>query len=83
MKTNDATRASAEAMPSIQIRIGRVQDALTRAQSLNELIFMAGESISIRNMQEAITTGCDLLKQMLVEADEMLDAIRQQEGGAS
>lgn len=54
---------------------------LTRVQSLNELLFLAGEGLLSmdRNIAEAITTGCDVIDEMLQEIKSILNVI--QKGG--
>ena len=71
---NDAARASDEALPEETRDIGDAIDLLCRAISLNELLFMAGESIAIREMKEAITTGADVIDDVLGEVKAILYA---------
>ncbi len=80
MSTTDAARANAPALPDIN----DVQTLLCRIRNLNELMFMAGESMSDRVTRNAITTGADVIDDMLKQADDMIDAIRTagREGGA-
>lgn len=49
-------------------------DVLTRALSLNQLMFMAGESIKTDDVSEAITTGSDIMRDLIVEAKELIYA---------
>lgn len=80
---NDATRATAETLPVETRDIGDAIDLLCRAISLNELIFMAGESIAIRDMKEAITTGADVIDDVLAEVKAILYANIERKGGAA
>lgn len=62
---NTTVRAAAEGMPVETRDIGDAIDLLCRAISVNELIFMVGESIAIRDMKEAITTGANVIDGVL------------------
>lgn len=86
MTTNDATRATAEALPETP-KLSEARDILTRLKDLNELMFMAGEGMFgfSRNAASAITAGCDEIGAKLREACDIIDAhiIKGREGGAA
>ncbi len=82
MKTTDATRATAEALPAIT----RIDDAVTKlllARELTDLISMAGEGLVSRLSLEAraIVGGSNVAREALTEAIELLEAVM--EGGAA
>ncbi len=79
--TNDATRATAEALPETP-KLSEARDILTRLKDLNELMFMAGEGLftTSRSAASAITAGCDEIAKKLVEVCDIIDA---QKGGAA
>ncbi len=58
--------------------VGDVIDKLNRVISLNELVFMAGESLvtMLREPGEAITTGADVINDLLKEVKADLYAIQ-------
>lgn len=75
MKTNDATRATAEALPDLD----DVLVKLLCIKDLNELLFMAGEGLiaSQREKANAITAGCDVIDDLIGEVKDMLEAIQR------
>ncbi|WP_287945956.1 hypothetical protein [Aquamicrobium sp.] len=86
MTTNDAARATAEALPETP-ELSEARDILTRIKDLNELMFMAGEGMFgfSRNAANAITAGCDEIGAKLREACDIIDAhlIEARKGGAA
>lgn len=80
---SDTVSAAATGLPEETRDIGDAIDLLCRAISLNELIFMAGESIAIRDMKEAITTGADVIDDVLGEVKAILYANVERKGGAA
>lgn len=81
--TNTTVPAAATGLPEETRDIGDAINLLCRAISLNELIFMAGESIAIRDMKEAITTGADVIDDVLGEVKAILYANIERKGGAA
>jgi hypothetical protein len=69
--------------PAENRSIGDASDLLFRAMSLNELVYMAGESIDSRHIREAITTGSDVVDNMLREVKAILDANIARKDGAA
>lgn len=85
MKTNDATRATAEALPEepTPIIIGRAQDLIHRSDMLVELINMAAESSQVTgDAGNAIAWGCVHIRELLDQAGDILTVAQKQEGGA-
>lgn len=80
---NVSVPAAGEAVPADTRDIGDAIDLLCRAISLNELIFMAGESIAIRDLKEAITTGADVIDGVLEEVKAILYANVERKGGVA
>ena len=76
---DDTVSAAATGLPDETRDIGDAIDLLCRAIRLNELIFMASESIA----KEAITTGCDMLDIMLEEVKAVLYANIERNGGGA
>lgn len=82
MNTNDATRATAEAMPNI----GNAVDTLNRAWSMVELINMAAEAGNVTGEAgNAIAWGCIAVQELLSEVKVHLEpsALEGMEGGAA
>jgi len=75
MTTNDATRATAEALPEEPRTMIDALDLLGQAIRLNELVFMAGHSLGERDHKNAITTGCDLINDILRDARSVFEAL--------
>lgn len=75
--------AAAAGQPEEAGTIGDAIDLLTRAESLNKLIFMAGGSIPIHETSEAITTGAAVIEDVLAEARVILYANIERKGGAA
>lgn len=71
---SDPVSAATTGLPEETRTISDAISLLCRARSLNELIFMAGEGIAIREMKEAITTAADLIDGMLGEVKTILYA---------
>lgn len=71
-KDNIDTEAAPEAVETRDI--GDAIDLLCRAMSLNHLMFMAGEGLAIHDTREAITTGADVISDVLVEVKAILYA---------
>lgn len=81
MNTTDATRATAEAMPIETRDLSDTIDLLAKAIDLNELIFMASESMPDPSVRNAMTTGSDMIDNMLRKVKDHLYAIHDAEGG--
>jgi hypothetical protein len=82
MQTNDATRATAEAMPDI----GDAVDTLNRAWSMVELINMAAEAGNVTGEAgNAIAWGCIAVQELLSQEKDHLEprAPESMEGGAA
>lgn len=77
------TVSPAAGQPEETGTIGDAIDLLTRAESLNRLIFMAGGSIPIHETSEAITTGAAVIEDVLAEARAILYANIGPKGGAA
>ena len=83
---NDATRATAEALPEEPtcIVIGRAQDLIHRSDMLVELINMAAESGQLAgDAGNAIAWCCIHIRELLDRAGDILTVAQEQEGGAS
>lgn len=76
-------QSGGEAMPEDTRDIGDACDVLCRAIYLNEVLFMAGGSQSDRKLANAITTQCDFINDLLMDAKAILYANIEREGGAS
>ncbi|MCG8271549.1 hypothetical protein MIC97_08545 [Aquamicrobium sp. NLF2-7] len=75
MTTNDATRATAEALPEEPRTMIDALDLLGQAIHLNELVFMAGHNLGERAHKYAITTGCDLINDILRDARSVFEEL--------
>ena len=69
---NAADRTPASNTSSI---IGDAESKILRAQSLVELIFMAGNGLE-QPMKDALATGADVIDEILNEALELLHAAK-------
>lgn len=83
MSTNDAARACGEAMPVDDRDLGDAHTIIHRARHLNELMFMAGESLPDRAMKNAFTTGADMIEELLIDAANVIDVVMARKGGAA
>lgn len=82
MNTNDAARATAEALPNI----GSAVDTLNRAWSMVELINMAAKAGNVTGEAgNAIAWGCIAVQELLSEVRDHLEprASEGVEGGAA
>lgn len=73
-KPSDTTAADDAAMADETRDLGDACDLLARARHLNELMFMAGESVRDKNMRNAITTGADIINDLLIEVRDVITA---------
>lgn len=81
MSTNDAARATGEALPEETRGLGDAHDIIARAKHLNELVFMAGGSLRDRAMANAFTTGADMIDDLLRDAQAIIEAVMDRKGG--
>lgn len=72
-------QSGGEAMPETR-DVGDACDVLCRAIYLNEVLFMAGESLPDPLLANAITTQCDFINDLLEDAKSILYANIKQEG---
>lgn len=79
MNTNDATRATTAAFPEAPRTMLDGLDLLDRAIHLNQLVFMAGHNLNGRANKSAITTGCDLINDILRDACSVLEALNDEQ----
>lgn len=77
MKTNDATRANAEALPDL----GDLTDKLCRIRSLVEILFLAGEGMEASHVKNAVTTQCDVIDDQILEAKAMIKSMLTRQNG--
>ncbi|TPM25686.1 hypothetical protein [Mesorhizobium sp. B2-3-4] len=63
--------------------LGEALSKLTRVKSLNELVFMSGESLimTLPSAANAITAGCDVINELLIEIQEIVEGAWK--GGAA
>ncbi|EXL08741.1 hypothetical protein [Aquamicrobium defluvii] len=77
MNTNDATRATAAALPEAPRTMLDGLDLLDRAIHLNQLVFMAGHNLDGRAHKSAIATGCDLINDILRDARSAFEELHE------
>lgn len=75
MTTNDATRATAGAIPEEPRSLLDALDLLDKAISLNQLVFMAGHNLDGHTHKSAIATGCDFVNDILRDARSVFEEL--------
>ena len=70
---NEPIQSGGEAMPETR-DIGDACDILCRAIHLNELIFRVGEGLNDRALANALTTGADVINDLLKDLSTILHA---------
>lgn len=76
MTTNDATRATAEALPEESRTFLDAIDLLDKAIFLNQLVFMAGHNLNGHVQKSAIAAGCDVINDILRDARSVFEELR-------
>lgn len=74
--TNDATRASAEAVPIETRDVGDAIDIICRAIAINELMFEAAHRLGDKAIVNAYVEGSSVIHDFLVDAKAVLYAAK-------
>lgn len=70
---NEPIQSGGEAVPETR-GIEHACDVLERAIDLNELMFRAGEGLNDRALASALTTGADVINDLLKDVSTILHA---------
>jgi len=76
-------QSGGEAMPADNRDLGDAHTIIHRARHLNELLFMAGESLQDRATRNAFTTGADMIDELLKDAANVIDMVMNRKAGAA
>lgn len=82
-KHSNTTAAAETTMPVDDRDLGDAHTIIHRARHLNELLFMAGESLQDRTARNAFTTGADMIEELLTDAANVIDAVMSRKAGAA